>query len=146
MFKIIKYSQEYRDDMFFCYLSAKDALGGIPRLRDDMFNIQKYYFDKNDMFWLAISENNRVVGMVGTSTFSKTDIWLKRLFIKPESKRIGIASALLVVVEKYAKSKGILTIHTRFNDDYIEASHFYTSKGFIETERSDGLRHLIKIL
>jgi GNAT superfamily N-acetyltransferase len=144
MFRIIKYSQEYRDDMFFCYLSATDALEGAPHLRDDLFDIQKNYFDKGDMFWIAINDHNRVVGMIGTNTVSKTDMWLKRLYIKPEMKRKGIACALLTVVIEYAKSKGIVSIHTRFNEDYIEASHFYPLQGFIEGERSDGLRHFIK--
>ena len=144
MFKIIKYSQEYRDDMFYCYLLAKDALGDTIHLRDDLFDIQKHYFDKGDMFWIAIDDNNRVVGMVGTNTISKTDLWLKRLFIKPEMKRKGIACALLTVAIEYAKSKGIVLLHTRFNDNYIEASHFYLSQGFIESERSNGLRHFIK--
>ena len=144
MFKIEKYSQEYRDDMLVCYLSAKASLGGVPRLRDDLLNIQTYYFDKNDMFWIAINDNNRVIGMIGTDTVSKTDIWLKRLFIKPEQKRKGIASALLATVEEYAKHKYVTSIHTRFNDNYIEAACFYSSKGFLEVERSDGLRHFIK--
>jgi GNAT superfamily N-acetyltransferase len=144
MVKIIKYNQEYRDDMFFCYLSAKDALGTIPHLRDDLFDIQKCYFDKNEMFWLAINEHNRVVGMIGTDTVSKTHLWLKRLSVKPDLKKTGIGTALLNVVEEYAKSKGILIIHTRFNDDYIEALHFYKSRGFIESERDNGLRHFTK--
>jgi len=98
MYKIIKYESKYKDDMLFCYLSAKDALGVIPHLRDDLLDVQKCYFDKNDMFWIAISDDNRVVGMIGTDTVSETDIWLKRLFIKPEMKRSGIASALLAIV------------------------------------------------
>ena len=130
--------------MFFCYLSAKDALGAIPRLREDLLDIQTYYFDKNDMFWIAVNDDNRVIGMIGTDTVSETDMWLKRLFIKPEMKRNGVAGSLLAVVEEYANSKGILSIHTRFADNYIEAFRFYSSKGFIESDRSDGLRHLIK--
>ena len=144
MFKIIKYSHEYRDDMFYCYLSAKDVLSDALRLRDDLLDIQKYYFDKGDMFWIAVDDHNRVVGMVGTNTTSKNDLWLKRLFIRSDMKRKGIACALLAVVIEYAKSKGIISIHTRFNDNYIEASHFYLTQGFIESERSDGLLHFIK--
>ena len=144
MFKIIKYSMEYRDDMFYCYLLAKDALGDTIHLRDDLFDIQKHYFDKGDMFWIAIDDNNRVAGMVGTNTTSKTDLWLKRLFIRPDMKRKGIAYELLAVVKEYAKSKGIISVHTRFNDNYTEAAYFYLSQSFIESEHSNGLRHFIK--
>jgi hypothetical protein len=134
-FRIIKYTPEYLGDTLFCFLSAKDALGDIPRLRGDMLDIQKHYLDKDDMFWIAVDEDNRVIGMIGTDTVSETDMWLKRLFIKPEAKRKGIASALLKTAEEYAKSKGIRTIHTRFADNYTEAAHFYPAKGFIKTER-----------
>ena len=89
MFNIIPFRREYRDDTIFCLLSAKDALGRAPRLNDDLLDIQGRYFDKGDMFWIAINADNRVAGMIGTNTVSETDMWLKRLFIKPEMKRKG---------------------------------------------------------
>ncbi|MFZ2576786.1 MAG: GNAT family N-acetyltransferase, partial [Lactococcus hircilactis] len=63
-FEIIRYTDEYRDDMFLCYLLAKEALGK-PHLREDLLDIKRNYFELGDEFWLAISEDNRVVGMVG---------------------------------------------------------------------------------
>jgi len=48
--------------------------------------------------------------------------------------------------EKFAVSKGITTIHTRFADWYIEAAQFYPAKGFTDAETSDGLRHMVKQL
>jgi GNAT superfamily N-acetyltransferase len=144
MFKIIPFRREYRDDLIFCLLLAKDAKGKVPRLNEDLLDIQKNYFDKNDIFYIAIDDDNRVVGMLGTNTVSETDMWLKRLYVKPNMKRKGIGSALLATVEEYAKTKGIVTIHTRFSGDYNEAAHFYTAKGFIESEKSNGLRHFIK--
>ncbi|KAI4452983.1 4-alpha-glucan-branching enzyme [Holotrichia oblita] len=123
---------------------AKDAKGKSPRLNDDLLDIQKNYIDKNDMFYIAIDDDNRVIGMLGTNTFSTTDTWLKRLYVKPDMKRKGIASALLLNVEEYVKAKGIVKIHTRFSDDNNEAPHFYFARGFVESDRSEGLRHLIK--
>ena len=145
MFKIIKYNHKYKEDMLSCYLLAKDALGGNLQIREDLLDIQKHYFDKNDMFWIAIGDDNRTIGMVGTNTVYETDMWLKRLFIKPAMKRKGIGTALLAVAEKYAQTKGITKIHTRFNDNCVEALYFYPSQGFVETKRSDGLRHFVKI-
>lgn len=145
MFKIIPFESKYRDDTIFCFLLAKEALReGAPRIREDLFDIQKNYFDKGDMFWVAVDAEDRVVGMIGTDTVSATDIWLKRLFIKPEMKRKGLGSALLATAEAYAEKKGITTIHTRFADDYTEAAKFYPPKGFVETDRSDRFRHFIK--
>ena len=96
------------------------------------------------MFWIALDEGGRVVGMVGTKTVSPTDMWLKRLFVKPGLKKTGIGSALLATAERYAAEKGVTTVHTNFSDDYMEAACFYPKKGFIERERNNGSHHLIK--
>ena len=59
---IIPYDERYRDDMIFMVLEAKDALGRVPRLNEDLLDVQKNYIDTGDMFWLAIDEHDRVIG------------------------------------------------------------------------------------
>lgn len=146
MFRIIPFEPSYRDDMFFCLLTAKNHLGRIPKINEDLFDIQHFYFDNADMFWIALNSQNRVIGMCGTQTVSDSDMWLKRLFIMPSLKRNGIASQLLLLAENFARSKQISTIHTRFANDFIEAPLFYSSKGFIESDFSDNLHYFIKFL
>ena len=151
---IVPYEQKYHDDMLFCFLAAKDAIGSDapdqqwskPTLKDDLLNIEKNYLERGDIFYLAIDERDRVVGMIGTQIVSPTELWLKRLFIKPEQKSKGIGSKLLTAIEKYAVGKGITTIHTRFANWYREAAAFYPAKGFVEVERADYLCHMIKRL
>lgn len=144
MYTIIPFEPSYRDDVIFCLLCAKDALGRAPRLNEDLLDIEKNYFGRGDMFWIALDERGRVSGMIGTNIVSETDMWLKRLYIRPTMKRRGLGGALLAKAEGFARSKGIKTIHTRFADDYLEAAEFYPAKGFVESERVKGLRHLVK--
>ena len=59
--QIIKFEPKYRDDLIFMILEAKNALGRIPGLNEDLLDIQKNYFDKGDMFWVALDENDRVI-------------------------------------------------------------------------------------
>ena len=146
MITIIPFREKYRDDMLFCLLSAKDALGRRPSINEDLLDIQGNYFAKGDMFWLAVDESNRVVGMLGVHAVSPADMWLKRLYVKPSQKRMGIGSLLLKQAEAFAESKSVQRIHTRFSDDYEEAAMFYPAKGFVDCGRSEGLRHLVKIL
>jgi len=75
---------------------------------------------------------------------SPTELWLKRLFIKPEMKGKGVGSKLLSTVEDYAAGKGISQIHTCFAYWYREAAGFYPAKGFIEVERNEHLVHMMK--
>ena len=149
---IVPYERKYHDDMLFCFLAAKEAIGGYapdpkwskPALRDDLLDIENNYFGRGDVFYLAIGVRDRVVGMIGTQTTSPTELWLKRLFIKPELKSKGIGSKLLSTVEEYAAGKGIIEIHTRFAYWYREAAAFYPAKGFLEVERNDHLIHMMK--
>ena len=41
--KIIPYQDKYRDDLIFMILEAKNALGRVPGLNEDLLNIQKNY-------------------------------------------------------------------------------------------------------
>lgn len=50
MYRIISFKDEYRDDVIFCYLLAKDALGFSIKIRDDLFNIKKNYLTKTICF------------------------------------------------------------------------------------------------
>lgn len=65
--KIIPYQDKYRDDLIFMILEAKNALGKVPGLNEDLLDIPKNYTDKGGMFWLAIDEHDRVIGSVGVS-------------------------------------------------------------------------------
>ena len=134
-FKIKQYDDYYRDDMIFMVLSAKDALKKIPSINPDLLDIKTNYIDKGDMFWIALGENNRVIGCVGYETIKPLEARIHRLYIKPELKRQGIGSALLETLVKYVKEKGYnkLSIHTG-DERYWESKLFYKAKGFIEVE------------
>ena len=80
--KIIKYEDKYRDDMIFMILEAKNALGRVPGLNEDLLDIKRNYLDAGDMFWLAINEQDRVIGSIGYNSIRDTDeVWLHRLLI-----------------------------------------------------------------
>jgi GNAT superfamily N-acetyltransferase len=111
-----------------------------------LLDVEQYYLARGDVFYLAIDGSDRVAGMVGTRAESATDLWLKRLFVKPELKGKGIGGKLLSAVEQYAAAKGFTVIHTRFADWYREAAAFYPAKGFEDDGRNDYLRHMRKRL
>lgn len=134
-FKIKQYDDCYRDDMIFMVLCAKDALKKIPTINPDLLEIHNYYLNKGDMFWVALNENNRVIGCIGYETINPLEARVHRLYIKPDLKRQGIGSALLETVVKYVKEKGYKKISIHLGDEkYWESKLFYKAKGFVETE------------
>ena len=59
------YEAKYRDDLIFMVLQAKDALGRKPTINEDLLDIQANYFDRGDLFWVAIDEDDSVIGCIG---------------------------------------------------------------------------------
>ena len=144
--KIIPYNEEYRDDMIFVVLAAKDALGRAPRLNPDLLDVRANYLDKGDGFWLAVDEGDRVVGCVGCSRVPGTDeAFLHRLFVKPSLKRRGIGSALLETAEGAMRAKGIRVARVHLGaprEQWLESYAFYPKHGYVP----DGDRYMKKLL
>ena len=124
--------------MIFMVLEAKNALGRIPRLNDDLLDIQKYYFACGDMFWLALDDNDRVIGCIGYNRYSNDTAKLHRLYVKYNLKRQGIGSELLKTAEQFMKAVGYkYSIVHLGGREYFESRQFYPKHGY--TEYGDGL-------
>ena len=132
--KIINYENKYRDDMIYMVLSAKNALGRVPRLNEDLLDIKSNFFDKGQPFYLAIDEFDRVIGCIGTRINEEGKIFLSRLYVKHDRKRQGIGSKLLELAEKSAKERGYKEIHVHLGKDYLESQIFYPRHGYVEYE------------
>ena len=136
------FEEKYRDDMIFMILEAKNALGRIPHLNEDLLDVVSNYISTGNMFWIAINDHDRVIGSIGTKIVSQNEMWLKRLFVKSTIKRQGIGKELYKKAEEFAIQKGIHTIYTRFSSDYVEAQKFYPAMGFVEIEPYEMARYL----
>ncbi len=132
--KIIPFEQKYRDDMIFMILEAKDALGRVPGLNEDLLDIQKNYLDRGDMFWIAIDENNRVIGSIGYNSLNDEEVALHRLFVKYNLKNQGIGTSLLQTAEEHIKSlnKKKIIVHLGNKEQFFESWHFYPKHGYVE--------------
>lgn len=133
--EIIPFEEKYRDDMIFMVLSAKDALGRVPGINEDLLDVRRCYLDKGDMFWLAL-DAGRVVGCVGYNSIpGTTETVLHRLYIKPTLKRRGIGTALLRTAEDYMRKLGKTAVRVHLGaprEQWFESYAFYPKNGFVE--------------
>ena len=58
------YEDTYRDDMISMVLQAKAALGRPSSINEDLLDIKANYFQRGDMFWVAVDDDDRVDGYV----------------------------------------------------------------------------------
>lgn len=111
-YTITHYRGKYRDDMIFMVLETKDALVRIPRLNEDLLDVQRHYLDTGDMFWLAIDDHDRVIGCIGYRAIpGTTEVKLHRLYVKANRKRQGIGTRLLQTAEQYLHSQSKTAAH-----------------------------------
>ena len=132
--KIMLFEPQYRDDLIFMILQAKDALGRPPRLNEDLLDIQASYFDRGGLFWIAVDDNDRVVGSIGVQR-ELNGMRLKRLFVKFDLKRQGIGSGLLEHAERFAREAKAQTIRAGVGgSEYFESHSFYPKHGYSQIE------------
>lgn len=130
--RIIKYEKKYRDDLIFMVLEAKNALGRVPGLNEDLLDIEGFYFNKGDMFWIALDDNDRVIGSVGCNLLPDDEAVLHRLYIKYNLKRQGLGTELLDVAENFAGKNGrkVMKVHLGDKVTYFESRSFYPKHGY----------------
>lgn len=136
--EIRTFAEEYRDDLIFMVLQAKDALGRKPTINEDLLDIKANYIDRGDMFWIAVDENDRVIGCVGYSkTAGTAEAFLHRLYVKPSEKRKGIGTALLKTAEASMRDNGITIAKVHLGspkEQWFESYAFYPKHGYCEYE------------
>ena len=105
-------------------------------MNNDLLDIKSNYFDKGDMFLIAVDENDRVIGSVGYNSINgTTEILLHRLFVKYNMKRNGIGTLLLQTAENHARLNGktVSRVHLGTpKDQWFESYHFYQKNGYTE--------------
>ena len=133
---IKQFEEQYRDDLIFMILEAKDALGRKPTINEDLLDIKTNYFDRGDMFWIAVDENDRVVGSVGYSRAEcNSEAFLHRLYVKSSQKHKGIGTALLQTAEEEMRRQGISTSIVHLGEpkeQWFESYAFYPKNGYYE--------------
>ena len=130
--RIIKYEKKYRDDLIFMILEAKNALGRVPTLNQDLLDLDGFYFNKGDMFWIALDDNDRVIGSVGCNLLPDDEAVLHRLYIKYNLKRQGLGTEMLDVAENFAGKNGrkVMKVHLGDKVTYFESRSFYPKHGY----------------
>lgn len=137
--QIITFKDKYRDDLIFMILEAKNALGRVPGLNPDLLDIKANYLDKGNMFWIALDDNDRVIGSIGYSTNeNQNEVTLHRLFIKYNLKRKGIGTTMLTMAEEYIKSQGkdVIYVNLGSGKEWFESRNFYAKHNYIKCDEN----------
>ncbi|MEM6482247.1 MAG: GNAT family N-acetyltransferase [Pseudomonadota bacterium] len=88
------------------------------------------FLGEDGRFFVARSEAGKLVGMVLLHRLASGKGEVKRMFIRPEARRLGLARKLMDKLETEARAMGLSALYLDTSSGLGEAIAFYKSLGF----------------
>ena len=106
-------------------------------LQNDLGNINEYF---KSGYFLVAEYQNEVIGSLGAIPESNSELRLKRMSVKKEFRRQGIAKNLLERIEKWALKHNFKEIILGTSEIQKDATRFWVDSGFklIKKEKMKG--------
>jgi GNAT superfamily N-acetyltransferase len=98
-------------------------------LREEMGRITEYYRKKDGGFWIALRDG-AVVGMFGLERTAPDAMELRRMYVDPAARRLGIGRALLRHAEARCREFGARRLELSTSELQPEALALYPGAGF----------------
>ena len=91
----------------------------------------KIYNTEGNKYWVAIDENNKIVGGVGIGKLEDLEevCELQKMYCLPETRGKGVAHELILVAIEYAK-KYYKRCYLETLENMVAAQRFYEKHGF----------------
>jgi GNAT superfamily N-acetyltransferase len=115
-------------DVFEAYIARS--------LSEEIDRITPYYAERNGSFWVAVRDNE-VLGMFGLETTGPAIFELRRMYVAPSARRMGIARAMLEFAENECR---------RHNARKLELSTSELQPAALELYRRTGYRQVREVV
>ena len=105
-------------------------------VREDREKFGKEYFGEGAGVWLAQAEGQAIgcVALRRLSTVAASGE-IKRMYVRPEYRGLGVPRLLLRALEEYANRGGYRWLYLDTAASMKAAARFYEREGFLECER-----------
>jgi GNAT superfamily N-acetyltransferase len=102
----------------------------LNAMKDDLANISSVYLEGGG-FWVAVdTATNQIVGIVGAEKKTASVVELRRMSVCMESRKIGLASGLIRVVEDFARMNCFNEVMLTTGHTMFPAVRLYQSNGY----------------
>ncbi len=142
MIEVKKYEPAYCDQIVTLILNIQQNEFQVPvTLADqpDLLIIDQYYQQRNGEFWVAMNEQNEVVGTIALIDNGEPFGTIRKMFVKADyrGKEQGVAAKLFSILEKKAMDNNMTALYLG-TVDRLKASHrFYEKNGFTQIQKLD---------
>ena len=88
----------------------------------------------NGNFWVA-TRAGAVVGCIGVLPLAGADYELRRMYVDPAARGLGIAQRLLDIALAWCAGRGVADLWLETNAQWKAAHHIYEKRGFVPVAR-----------
>lgn len=135
MIKVIQYSSKFKKQTISLVkkvLEKEFHLKVNQKKRPDIYDIEKYYFNKKGNFWIAL-DDDKVIGTVALLYYGRKRACLKIMYLDKGYRGEGVSKKLLLKLLSFAKSNNYKVIYAPTIKKMIAANKFYQKNGFKKT-------------
>ena len=92
------------------------------------------YADVGGRFWVARAENGALLGCAGVHRLSETDVELRKMYLDPAARGMGVGRRLLDTAIAFARSRGARHLVLDTTEQMTRAIAFYERAGFVRDD------------
>ncbi|MCH7308552.1 GNAT family N-acetyltransferase [Acinetobacter sp. NIPH 1852] len=136
--KIVEYNDKFKDDVIDLILSIQNIEFdvGIPLAEQpDIQDIHKYFITSGGNFWLALDQNDKLIGTIGLQALTPQIAILKKFFVISEYRGHQVGMALYNELLKFAEINHFLEIFLDTPAKATQSHKFYRKAGFKEVAK-----------
>ncbi len=135
MINFIEYTDRYKPDTIELIIQILVEEYGFYEFKKSIEKTDfNQYKKKGGKLWLAINEDNEVVGSIAVHRKSRHTVKLEKVYVKKEYRKNGIAKMLWNLALQYAIEKEYEKMTVATYENMKTAVAFYKKNGFIECE------------
>lgn len=128
---VVDHIQKIENDEFDYDLTLED--------QPDLISIEKSYQLDGGNFWIALDEDDAVIGTIGLYNLGDNIGYLRKMFVRPKyrGRHTGLSKKLLDVLLEWAVANKFERIYLETTAAFIAARKFYLKHGFKPIDRED---------
>ena len=98
-------------------------------LAEEIDRISAYYGERDGCFWVAVT-GDKVVGIFGLERASADAMELRRMYVDPSARRLGIARRMLQFAEDECRRRNVMRLELSTAEIQQAAIALYNSAGY----------------
>lgn len=141
MYTIKEFDKKYNKQVNEFIISIFVDEYGFEECRKELEEQDNYTYIKNGgNFWIAVNENDDVVGTMALRKHSDDEMELKKLYVRSDYRGKGLSKELYGKVMDVSKEKKVQRIFLGTYNKLETAVNFYKKRGFeLYDEKDDAI-------